>query len=235
MSIRAIPRSAVDGAVKLTRMPLDIVVSLLPGDGSSGGPGPSAGIALDRLEATVRDVAGMALGDDEMRADADRRRIAADERAQALRQRDDGDGDRDGDGLSTQADTRNSTRIDDSANRGAKTGGRRGETENHRDKPENRRDESEQSAEQERAGADRPEEERRSTAAGTEQPRTAASRKVRTRTTGSTKEDSDKARLERLEAEAKALEEREAALSSQAATQHPQDESTETTTAGEDR
>src|SRR4051794_9716036 len=85
MSIRAIPRYAVDGAVKLARLPLDFAVSLLPDNGGSGRP--AARIAVDRWDAILRQVAGHALRDEEMRADAIRRRDAADERARALRLR----------------------------------------------------------------------------------------------------------------------------------------------------
>lgn len=263
MSIRAIPRSAVDGAVKLTRMPLDIVVSLLPGDSSRGGPGPSAGIALDRLDATVRDVAGMALGDSEMRADAERRRNAADERARALRQRDDADGTG-----STRAHPRDSPRgdeikdsPDDAENHGGLATDHGDETEDHAGAAENRGDEAEdhvakshgdeakshgdkaedhghaandrdggaeQPTEDEHAGAEHPKVERRSTTSGTEQPRAAASRRVRTRTAAVTKEDAEKTRLEQLEAEAKALEEREAALTAQAEARRLQDEGAKT-------
>ena len=55
MSMRDIPRSAVGGAVKLTRLPLDIVVSMLPGDGDGSATKPAAAIAVDRFEAALRD------------------------------------------------------------------------------------------------------------------------------------------------------------------------------------
>ena len=77
--------SAVGAGVKLARLPLDIAVSMLPGDGD--GARPAASIAVDRWEATLRQVAGYALRDDELREDAARRRAAADERARALRLR----------------------------------------------------------------------------------------------------------------------------------------------------
>ena len=85
MSIRAIPRTAIGGSIKAMRLPLDIAVSLLPGNGA--GPRPTAGLALDRIEAHVRDLAGVALGDEVLREDAARRRVAADERERALRLR----------------------------------------------------------------------------------------------------------------------------------------------------
>ncbi len=90
MSLRDIPRSAVGGAVKLTRLPLDIVVSMLPGDGR--GAKAAAAIAVDRFEATLRDAAGIALFDNELREDAMRRRRAADEREREHEQREQHDG-----------------------------------------------------------------------------------------------------------------------------------------------
>src|SRR4051812_35610953 len=104
MSLRDIPRSAVDAAVQLTRMPLDIAVSLLPGNGT--GARPAASIAVDRLDAALRDAAGMALFDTELRDDAARRRIAADERARELRLR------MEAEQRSAQADERFSARVE---------------------------------------------------------------------------------------------------------------------------
>lgn len=203
MSIRSIPRSAIGGAVKLTRMPLDVVVSLLPGDGNGGGPGPAAGIAVDRIEATLLDAAGMALGDRELREDATRRRLSADERARALHLRDDAAD------HSTHAE-RFPLVDDDLAHPAAE----------ERPAAEDRRAAEQQAdAEPERATAERREPQRKATATGTKPTRRTASRKPRSRTGGVAKEDADNVRLEQLEAEAKALEEREAALSAQAATQ----------------
>ena len=58
MSIRAIPRGAVDGAVKLARLPVDVAISLLPGNGNGDGARPAAKIAVDRWDATLRELAG---------------------------------------------------------------------------------------------------------------------------------------------------------------------------------
>jgi hypothetical protein len=85
MSIRAIPRSAVGGSIKAARLPLDIAVSLLPGNGT--GPAAGAAVALDRVEAQLRDLAGIALRDEVLREDAALRRVAADERERAIRLR----------------------------------------------------------------------------------------------------------------------------------------------------
>src|SRR4051812_3858781 len=82
--LRQISRAAVGGYVKAVRLPLDTAARV-----AGRGNGRTSGItlALDRAEATARDVAGRALGDAELRHDAGRRRLAADERERALRLR----------------------------------------------------------------------------------------------------------------------------------------------------
>ena len=85
MSLRTISRSAVGGYVKLVRAPLDVAVRLRPRNrGNDHAPGT---IALDRFEARLRSIAGRTLGDEELVRDADRRRLAADERERAGRLR----------------------------------------------------------------------------------------------------------------------------------------------------
>src|SRR5918998_2473375 len=80
MGLRSMSRTAVGGYIKAVRIPVDAALKL-------AGRGSSAEPAVDRAEAAARDVAGAALGDDELRRDASRRRTAADdrERAQELR------------------------------------------------------------------------------------------------------------------------------------------------------
>src|SRR5204863_8020691 len=81
MSLRAISRSAVGGYVKLVRLPLDAAVWLRP---RNRGNGHAAGtIAVDRFEARLRSIAGRTLRDEELVRDADRRRLAANERERA--------------------------------------------------------------------------------------------------------------------------------------------------------
>src|SRR3954447_23476821 len=74
MNLRAIPRAAAGGDIKGLRWAGDRVLGQSP--------------SVDRAEADARAVAGTVLGDDEMRKDAGRRRVAAQERsrAQALRE-----------------------------------------------------------------------------------------------------------------------------------------------------
>jgi hypothetical protein len=81
MSLRTISRSAVGGYVKLVRLPLDAAIRLRPRNRGNGQPAGT--IALDRFEARLRSIAGRTLRDEELVQDADRRRLAADERERA--------------------------------------------------------------------------------------------------------------------------------------------------------
>jgi colicin import membrane protein len=84
MNLRTISRSAVGGYLKLLRLPWDAAFAARTstGENHSGGT-----LALDRFEARLRGIAGRALRDDELVRDAERRRLAADERARAGRLR----------------------------------------------------------------------------------------------------------------------------------------------------
>jgi hypothetical protein len=85
VNIGAIPRTAIDGYLRLVRFPLAGAISLLPGNGT--GAKPTAEVALDRADATVRGVIATVLSDPALREDAQRRRTAAQERGRALRLR----------------------------------------------------------------------------------------------------------------------------------------------------
>lgn len=183
MSIRAIPRGAVDGAVKLARLPLDVVISLLPGNGD--GAGSAAKITVDRWDATLREVAGYALRDDVLREEATRRRVAADERARALR-------------LRSAAEARTAAADSQLADRA--------------EQAEERRAAAEGRAERERAAAEKRRAARSRAAAQAETKRKAANRRTQAKVEEVIEEQADEARLEQLQTEAKALEEREAAL-----------------------
>jgi hypothetical protein len=197
MSIRDIPRGAVDGAVKIARLPLDVAVALLPGNGD--GARPAAGIAVDRLDANVRQLAGYALLDDELREDARKRLQAADERARALRLR------AAAEARTAAADERLADRVE--------------QAEQQRAAAERRAERERRQAEQRRAANKR-------AAAQAESKRKQASRRAKAKVEEAIAEDADEARLEQLKAEARALEEREAALVAKDEAQRLQDEAT---------
>ena len=72
MGLRDIPRAAVGGYIKVVRWPLDRTVSLIGGKR-----------AVDRADAAARGAAGAALGDEQLKRDANRRSLATDERERA--------------------------------------------------------------------------------------------------------------------------------------------------------
>jgi hypothetical protein len=195
MSIRAIPRTAIGGSIKVARLPLDLAVSLMPDAGAR----PGAGIALDRIEAHVRDLAGAALGDEVLREDAARRRIAADERERALRLR-----------------TAAQRRTDEAEEHLAGT----------REVVEERREQAAKRARRQRAEADRQREQRTQNASRVERTRRAASESVRATVDESIDEQATEARLEQLEREAAALDEQASALGAEAEARRLQDEAT---------
>src|SRR5436305_12057242 len=81
MNLRSIPRSAVSGYIKLLRAPIDIGLRLA-GRGSGG-----AELAVDRADATARQVAGRMTGDEKLRRDGSKRGAATSERRRAQRLR----------------------------------------------------------------------------------------------------------------------------------------------------
>jgi hypothetical protein len=85
MTLRTISRSAVGGYIRLLRLPLNAAVGLRTRNGRTDTSATT--LRLDRLEATLRRVAGRTLGDEELVRDADRMLIAADERERAGRLR----------------------------------------------------------------------------------------------------------------------------------------------------
>lgn len=85
MEARTVGYRVVDGWLHLVRMPIDALARFLPN--GDAGPRSAAVLVVDRADATVRATFGGLLRDDGLRADAQRRRIAADERERALRLR----------------------------------------------------------------------------------------------------------------------------------------------------
>lgn len=77
MNLRTIPRAAISGSITLTRLPLDLALTVLPADTRA------AKLALDRAEATARVLAGTVLADPALREDGRRRLAAAQERLRA--------------------------------------------------------------------------------------------------------------------------------------------------------
>jgi hypothetical protein len=77
MSPRSIIRTTVDTSLKAARLPVDTANRVL-------GRSP---LAIDAVDATVRETAGRLLGDDELRADGVRRRVATEKRVEAERLR----------------------------------------------------------------------------------------------------------------------------------------------------
>jgi hypothetical protein len=197
MSIRAIPRSAIGGSIKVARLPLDIAVALLPGNGS--GPGASAAIAVDRMEAQLRDVAGMALGDEVLRNDAAARRVAADERERALRLR----------SAAARRTERADERLDDTL-----------------EQTDEQRDGAAERARRQRAQAEAQRKKREQQAATAERRRRASAAKAKAKTEEAIDEQATGARLQQLDREAEALDAKAGALTAEAEAQRLQDEAT---------
>jgi hypothetical protein len=84
MSLQTMTRTAVDGYLKLLRLPADAVAGALRPRNGRDDETTAVELALDRVEATLRDVAGSVLHDPQLREDARRRRVAANERERAL-------------------------------------------------------------------------------------------------------------------------------------------------------
>ena len=84
MTSHTIPRAAFGATLRLIRLPADSVLMIAGGSSSTA----TVKLALDRVEATARELAGNAIGDPVLKADGVRRRAAAAERARALRLRD---------------------------------------------------------------------------------------------------------------------------------------------------
>lgn len=190
MDIRTLPRTALDRSLRLVRKPLDVATELLPDGGDGHGvESPSlrsaAKLVVDRAEAVVRDVAGRVWRDPELRDDARRRRLAADERERALR-------------LQAEAERRSLEADADLRRR--------------QEEAEQRRLDAERQAEEQRrrAEADAQAEKRRAAEQATRQK--AAARKTAARTEAAVDKQARRARLDQLDDEAAALAEQEKAL-----------------------
>ena len=177
MSLRTIPRITLLASLRLARLPLDVVLAALPGNGD--GPGARGGVALDRADATVRALAAQALGDPDLREDARLRMRAADERAKAI-------------GLSREAG-RTEARADEKAAEREREAQRTREQVAERARRE--REQAEKKAQQRRRSAERAAEGRRQ-----------ASREAAARTQQAAEKRAERERLEALDDKAQALE-----------------------------
>ncbi|HEY4997470.1 MAG TPA: hypothetical protein VII03_05695, partial [Solirubrobacteraceae bacterium] len=82
MSLARLTATAVDRSLKLVRVPVDLVIGRLPGPDT--GPGATARLAVQRLDASARGMIAAVLHDDLLTEDARRRAAAADERQRAV-------------------------------------------------------------------------------------------------------------------------------------------------------
>jgi colicin import membrane protein len=177
MSVRTL---AVDGYLKLVRMPLDAAAGIAPGVDPE-----VAGLALDRVDATVRDLAGAVLIDPALRQDAARRRTAADERSRALQLRVE----------AQQKRERADERLSD-----------------QHQQAERRRVSAEAQAKKRKEQAEERRRQKAQQAADSERKRKAASRRAAARVDEQIEDDSREAKLEALDTKADALAERDEAL-----------------------
>ena len=187
MDIKRIPASALDSYLTLVKRPVDAIARRTRRDGASASP---AELALDRLDAAVREGAGRLLGDETLQDDARRRRLAASERERALE-------------LKAKAEVK-TQQADEEFSRRQRAAEERRQSAERRAEEEKRRIEQDAQAKErevEHAAAKRK----------------AASRKVASTVEGAVDDKADKSRLQQLQVEAEALREEEQALGAQAA------------------
>ena len=84
MSLQTMTRTAVDGYLKLLRLPADAVAGALRPRNGRDDETTAVELTLDRVEAAVRSAFGRALHDPQLQDEARRQRVAADERERAL-------------------------------------------------------------------------------------------------------------------------------------------------------
>ena len=192
MSLQTIPRTAVDSYLKLLRLPADAVARALRPRNGRDGETTGVELAVNRAEATLRDVAGSVLRDPQLRDDARHRRAAADERERALTLR--GAAERRGE----QADAELATRAETA--------------EQHREAAARREREKKERADQTRAAQSRE-------LAQVESRRKAAAEADAKKADDAIEDRSRRARLEQLNAEAQTLEEEQEALTARSESQ----------------
>jgi len=183
MNAQRIPRAAVESSLRLVRLPLDAAIGRLPGNET--GARPTARLALDRADASLRAFAGTMLGDSALREDAQMRRAALKKREQAQ-------------ALRGQAQT--------------KTEQADARLQDRKDQVARQRAEAELRAKSRRDAADRKRREKTDRAGELERNRLAASKNAAARADEAINKRAPQARLETLDAKSDALRKKEAAL-----------------------
>lgn len=181
MDLRVIPRTAIDGYLRAVKLPWDAAARTLR-RGRSVSP---AELFLDRTDASIRAAVGRALRDEELQADARRRRTAAEERERAVR---------------LAAEAEELRREADS------------EFQDRQQTAEQRREEAERQAEQRKQQAAEDRQRQQQQVAEAERQRKQATREAAAAADKVTEDKARRARLEELDAESEALAEREAEL-----------------------
>jgi hypothetical protein len=182
MDLMTLPRTALSAYLAAIKWPIDTGLKL-----SGHGEGP-ASIALDRVDGTVRTVAGGVLGDEALQRDGVRRLTAADERTRALR-------------LRAEAELRRERadeQLDDA----------RAEAERQRRAAEERAEEQRRTAEREKSARTRQ-------AAEAERTRKRQSEKAEAQVKETIERRAKRERLEQLEQRADALGKQDDALTAQ--------------------
>jgi hypothetical protein len=175
--------TAVDRSLKLVRVPVDLVISRLPGPDT--GPAAAARLTVERLDASARGMLAAVLHDDLLTEDARRRTAAADERQRAVNLR------REGEARQEQAEDRLDDRREQASERRERAGSR---ASSRRQQAERTRQSTTRRAKQE------------------QDERTAASRRSEERNEEAIDATESARRLPGVEEQAEALRDREAAL-----------------------
>jgi hypothetical protein len=168
-------------ALKLARLPVDGMITLLPGD--AGGAKSAVRLGLDRADATLRAVMGAILRDPALSTDAERRHQAAQERRRAVELRAEAERTRE------RAEAR---------------------LEQHEDDARQQRERAVMRERSRRRQARKTAEDQGRRAAETERKRRASSRKVKARGEERVAQREPRERLEALEAQSDALRAKEA-------------------------
>jgi hypothetical protein len=182
MNLRTIPRTAIGGTLKLSRLPFDAAIALLPGGGQGGKP---AKVRLDLADARVRSTVAALIGDHEMREDARHREEAALQRRRAIELRDQGD---------------------------QKVQRAEASTERRRDQAQERRERADARAKTERKRADQQAAQVKKDAAERERKRDEAVEQAAAKREEQVKNEADRERLAAVSAKSEALEERDQAF-----------------------